>query len=48
VDIAKEGNRYILIADPVRTVRANWCGKFKDEKTTMDYMDEVVQRKKLN
>ena len=44
VDIAKEGERYVLIADPVRAVRAKWCGKFKDEKTTMDYMDEVRGR----
>jgi AbrB family looped-hinge helix DNA binding protein len=41
VDIAKEGKRYVLIADPVRTVRAKWCGKFKDGRSTMNYIDEV-------
>jgi len=41
VDIAKEGKKYVLITDPVRTVRAKWCGKFKDGTTTRDYMDEV-------
>ena len=41
VDIAKEGKRYILITDPVKSVRAKWCGKFKDGTTTMEYMDEV-------
>jgi len=41
VDIAKEGKKYVLIADPVRAVRTKWRGRFKDGTTTMDYMDEV-------
>ena len=41
VDIEKEGGKYVLIADPVRAIRAKWRGRFKDGKTTMDYMDEV-------
>ena len=41
VDIQKEKGRYVLIIDPVNTIRARWCGKFKDGKKTMDYIDEV-------
>jgi AbrB family looped-hinge helix DNA binding protein len=41
VDIAKEGEKYVLITDPIKAVRAKWCGIFKDGTKTMDYMDEV-------
>ena len=41
VDIKKEGQKYVLIVDPVAKVREKWCGKFRDESTTMEYMDEV-------
>ena len=30
VDIAREGQRYVLIVDPVRTIRERWRGKFRD------------------
>jgi AbrB family looped-hinge helix DNA binding protein len=46
VDIKKEGQKYVLIVDPVAKVREKWCGKFKDGSTTMEYMDEV--RGKVN
>ncbi|MFO7555518.1 MAG: AbrB/MazE/SpoVT family DNA-binding domain-containing protein [Desulfobacterales bacterium] len=46
VDIKKEGKKYVLIVDPVARVREKWCGKFKDESKTMEYMDEV--RGKVN
>ena len=41
VDITKEGENYVLIADPVNRVREKWRGKFKDGTSTMEYMDEV-------
>jgi len=41
VDFAREGRRYVLIVDPVRTIREKWCGKFRDGTTTMAYLDDV-------
>ena len=41
VDIAKEGQKYVLIVDPIETIRKKWRGRFTGELTTMEYMDEV-------
>ena len=41
VDIKKKGEEYILVLNPIETIRKKWCGKFKGEPTTMEYMDEV-------
>ena len=46
VDIAKEGKKYVLVVDPIETVRRKWRGKFRGGPTTMKYMDEV--RGKVN
>jgi AbrB family looped-hinge helix DNA binding protein len=46
VDIKKEGQKYVLIVDPIKKVREKWCGRFKGGPTTMKYMDEV--RGKVN
>lgn len=41
VDIAKEGQKYVLIVDPIKAVKRKWRGRFKGGPTTMEYMDEV-------
>ena len=41
VDIAKEGQRYVLIVDPIAAIRKKWRGRFKDGSTTMEYLEEV-------
>ena len=41
VDIAKQGKKYVLIADPIRAIRAKWCGRFKDGTKTMDYINDI-------
>lgn len=46
VDIAKENDKYVLIVDPIGTLKKKWRGKFKGMSTTMAYMDEV--RGKVN
>lgn len=46
VDIAKKGQKYIFIVDPIEMLRKKWRGKFKGRPTTMEYMDEV--RGKVN
>jgi AbrB family looped-hinge helix DNA binding protein len=46
VDIAKEGEKYVLVVDPIETVKRKWRGRFRGGPTTMKYMDEV--RGKVN
>ena len=46
VDIKKEGQNYVLVVDPIATVKEKWRGRFKGGSTTMEYMDEV--RGKVN
>jgi hypothetical protein len=46
VDIAKEGQKYVIIVDPIETVKRKWRGRFRGGLTTMEYMDEV--RGKVN
>lgn len=41
VDIAKEGLKYVIVVDPIETVKRKWRGKFRGRQTTMEYMDEV-------
>ena len=41
VDIAKEGQKYVLVVDPIETIRRKWRGRFKNGLTTMQYMDEI-------
>jgi len=46
VEIAKKGEKYVLIVNPIETVKKKWRGKFKGEPTTMEYIDEI--RGKIN
>ena len=46
IDITKEGKKYVLVVDPIKTVKKKWRGRFKNRQTTMEYMDEV--RGKVN
>ena len=41
IDIAKEGQKYVIVVDPIRSVLSKWRGKFKDGVTTMEYMNEI-------
>jgi AbrB family looped-hinge helix DNA binding protein len=41
VDIAKKGQNYVIVVDPIRSVMSKWRGKFKDGSTTMEYMNEI-------
>jgi len=46
VDIRKEGDRYVLLVDPVAELKKNWRGKFKDKQSSDEYMDQI--RGKVN
>lgn len=41
VDIKKEGKKYVLVVDPIETIKEKWRGRYKDATTTMEYLDEV-------
>ena len=44
VDINKEGDKYVLIVNPINELRKKWQGKFKNSTTTNDYMDKIRGR----
>ena len=46
VDIAKEGQKYVIVVDPIETVKRKWRGRFRGGPTSMENMDEV--RGKVN
>jgi len=41
VDIARQGDKYVLVVDPVETIKKKWRGRFRDKRTTMEYLDKV-------
>jgi AbrB family looped-hinge helix DNA binding protein len=41
VDITKEGQKYVLVVDPIDTIKKKWRGRLKSGNTTMEYLDEV-------
>jgi len=41
VDITIEGDKYILIVNPINEIKKKWRGRYKNGKTANDYMDEI-------
>ena len=41
VDIVKEGEKYVLVVDPIAEIKKKWRGRFKNGSTTMEYIDEI-------
>jgi AbrB family looped-hinge helix DNA binding protein len=41
VDIRKEGDRYVLLVDPVTELKKSWRGKFKDKQSSDEYLDQI-------
>ena len=46
IDITRDGQKYILVVNPIETIKKKWRGRFKGGLTTMEYMDET--RGKVN
>jgi AbrB family looped-hinge helix DNA binding protein len=44
VDIRKEGDRYVLLVDPVAELKKNWRGKFKDKQSSDEYINKIRGR----
>lgn len=41
VDIVKEGQRYLLVANPIDSLKNKWRGKFKGKQTGEEYLEMV-------
>jgi len=41
VDIKKEGERYVLVVDPIAGVKKKWRGRFKGGQATMEYIEQI-------
>ena len=41
VDIQRKGRKYILVVNPIETLKEKWRGKLKAGPTTMEYMDDI-------
>ena len=46
VDIKKEGKKYVLVVDPIETIKKKWRGRFKGGSAAMDYIEGI--RGKIN
>jgi AbrB family looped-hinge helix DNA binding protein len=44
VDIAKKGDKFELIVNPVGELKKRWRGKFKSQQTTDQYLEEIRGR----
>ena len=41
VDITRKGQKYVLVVNPIETIKKKWRGRFKGRPKTMEYIDEV-------
>ena len=41
VDIVQKGNEFVLRVDPIDGLKRAWRGKFKDNRSSDEYMAEI-------
>ena len=41
VDIRREGDRYVLLVDPVAELKKKWRGKYKTGQSSDQYIDQI-------
>lgn len=41
VDIRKDGDRYVLLVDPVADLKKKWRGKFKGNESSDEYLNKI-------
>lgn len=41
VVISKQGDKFMLVIDPINELKKRWQGRFKSNKTTDEYMVEI-------
>jgi len=41
VDIVKSGKRFVLVVNPIDSIKNKWRGRFRDGSSTSEYLDQV-------
>ena len=41
VDITKKGQKYVLVVNPIETIKKKWRGRFKGGPKTMEYIEDI-------
>ena len=41
VDIRKEGDRYVLLVDPINELKKRWRGKYRGKQTSDEYINQI-------
>jgi AbrB family looped-hinge helix DNA binding protein len=41
VDLVRQGNQFVLVADPLERLKKKWCGKYRGHQTTDQYIEEI-------
>ena len=44
VEIARKGNDFVIVVNPIDQLKKSWRGKFKGAETTDEYMNEIRGR----
>jgi AbrB family looped-hinge helix DNA binding protein len=41
VDIVKRGKRFVLVVNPIDSIKNKWRGRFRGGSSTSEYLDQV-------
>jgi AbrB family looped-hinge helix DNA binding protein len=41
VDLVREGDLFVLVADPLERLKKKWRGKYRSTQTTEQYIEEI-------
>jgi AbrB family looped-hinge helix DNA binding protein len=41
VDIRKDGDRFVLVVDPVAELKKTWRGKFRGKQSSDEYINQI-------
>jgi len=41
VDLVRQGDQFVLVADPLERLKKKWCGKYRGRQTTDQYIEEI-------
>ena len=44
VEIARKGNDYVLVVNPIAELKKTWRGKYRGKQRTDEYIDEIRGR----
>jgi AbrB family looped-hinge helix DNA binding protein len=41
VDLVRQRDQFVLVADPLERLKKKWCGKYRGNQTTDQYIEEM-------